>query len=123
MKLTEIAKNLFRWNSAHLTKDAVLKKSDIGLFFAPAFKVEANGRHYDANHDNYFDFLNQFRSSIRSIDYDYHDFIEHEDKLIIAFTAYIVRIHGESENFEAILILQLNKDHKIVLWHEVYVRI
>jgi hypothetical protein len=122
MKLTEIAKNLLLWSSTHLTKDASLKKSDLALFFESAFKVEANGRHYEASHDNYFEFLNEFRSSIRSIDYEPHDFIEHGDKVVIAFTARIVRTSDESENFEAILILKFNQRLKIVLWREVYAR-
>jgi hypothetical protein len=121
MKLTNIAKKLFEWNSTNLTKHSALKKADIDLFFAHEFRVFANGRNYEANSENYFDFLQAFRSSIHSICYTFHDFIEAKDSVIIAFAARIQRVDDKIDNFEAVLILKFNPDQKIVLWHEIYV--
>jgi hypothetical protein len=121
MQHVEIAEKLLRWNTKNLVAQAALKKSEIGNFFAEIFQVKANGRNYDANYDNYFEFLNQFRSTIRSIDYDLQDFIVDKTNVVIPLTAHIIRVDGRAEDFEAILILQFNKNNKIVLWHEVYV--
>lgn len=123
MQYTDITKRLFQWNTVNLVKSAELKKSDIGHYFAQSFRVKANGRNYEANYDSYFDFLNQFRSTIRSICYDFHEFIEHEATVVVPLTAHIVRIDKKSENFEAILILKFNQVGKIILWHEVYIKI
>ncbi len=121
MKHIEIAKSLLVWNTRNLVKSAELKKSELGIYFADQFLVKANGINYDANHDKYFDFLNQFRSTIRSISYDYHDFIADRENVVIPMIAHIIRLDGSLENFEAILILKFDKSDKIVLWHEVYV--
>ena len=83
MKNIEIAKKLFSWNSKNLVANATLNKSELTEFFAPSFQVNANGRSYPANYDNYFEFLNHFRSSIKSIDYAFHDFIINKNLLII----------------------------------------
>ena len=123
MQNVEIAKKLFLWNSKNLVKNADLKKSEIGDYFANFFQVKANGRSYEANHDNYLDFLNQFRSTIHSINYTLHDMILDKDHVVIPMTAHIVRLEGSLEDFEAILILTFNQAHKIVLWHEVYVKL
>ena len=120
MRHVELAKKLLQWNTKNLVAQAGLKKSEIGNFFAETFQVKANGRNYDANYDNYFEFLNQFRSTIRSIDYDLQDFIVDKAHVVIPLTAHIIRIDGRAEDFAAILILQFNKNNKIVLWHEVY---
>lgn len=123
MQHIDAAKKLIEWLKKNTIHEADLKKSDIAEVYAPNFKVRANGRNYDANYDNYFDFLNQFRSTIRSIDYDLHYFISDSDHVVIPLTAHILRTNGEKEDFEAILILKFNQQNKVVLWHEVYTKI
>jgi hypothetical protein len=109
MKLATIARNLFQWNAKNLVHDAHLKKSEIGQYFADSFVVRANCRTYDANHDNYFEFLNGFRSTIRAISYEFDDFITENLHIVIPMKAHIMRIDESTENFEAILILQFNQ--------------
>jgi hypothetical protein len=123
MNHVEIAKKLFDWNQSNLTHSAKLKKSEIADYFAGSFQVKANGRNYSADHDSYFDFLNQFRSTIRSISYELQDFITDPSHVIIPLTAHIIRIDGTKEKFEAILILKFNQYDRIVLWQEVYVKL
>lgn len=123
MKYLEIVKRLFKWNQKNLVREADLKKSDIGLFFAENFQVRANGRTYQANHDNYFEFLNQFRSTISSIDYHFDGFVVDKFAVAIPMQANIVRIEGVRESFEAILILKFDQDDRIILWHELYMKI
>jgi hypothetical protein len=94
----------------------------LGIFFADFFVVIANGRIYEANHENYLDFLEQFRKTIHSMKYDLHQVISDEHHVVIPMTAHILRIEGPLENFEAILVLKFNQEHKIILWHEVYVQ-
>lgn len=123
MKHTEIAKKLFQWNAKNLVHDAHLKKSEISNYFAELFLVKANGKTYDADHDNYFEFLNGFRSTIRTISYEFDEFIADGLSVVVPMKACIVRLDGAIENFEAILILKFNQNNKIVLWHELYMRI
>jgi len=122
MQHKEIAKKLFVWNSKKLTHDANLNKSEIGDFFAESFLVIANGRTYDANHDNYFEFLNEFRSSIESISYKFGEFIVDRSHVVVPKKAKVVRTDGSVDNFEVILILKFDQNDKIILWHEVYVK-
>ena|SRR5579863_687752 len=121
-KNIEKAKALFEWNKQNLVSNSRLKKEEIARFFATDFRVEANGRSYEANHDNYYDFLNQFRANIRSIAYELKEFIESKSIIVIPLSAYIIRVNGQEEHFEAILILKFDERGKIVLWHEVYVK-
>ena len=123
MKYPTIARNLFEWNTKNLLHDAHLKKSEIGQYFADTFTVRANGRVYAANHDNYFEFLNGFRSTIQSITYEFENFITENLHVVVPMKAHIVRTDGCKETFEAILILQFNRDDKIVLWHELYIKV
>lgn len=123
MQTREIVKNLFDWNTRNLVKGSHLKKSEIGNYFADSFLVLANGKSYQTNHNNYFDFLNEFRASIRSITYQLGDLIIDKQSVVIPLKALIVRTDSSSENFEAILILKFNQENKIILWHEVYVKI
>jgi hypothetical protein len=55
------------------------------------------------------------------IDYEFHDFISNEDHVVIPLTATIIRPDNNKDIFEAILILKFNAEHKITLWHEVYI--
>ncbi len=123
MKHIEIAKRLFEWNARNLVCDANLKKSDIAHYFADLFLVIANGKSYDANLDNYFEFLNQFRSTIRTISYVFGDFVVDKVNVVIPLKARIVRTNDSTENFEAILILKFDENDKIILWHEVYLKV
>jgi GrpB-like predicted nucleotidyltransferase (UPF0157 family) len=117
----ERARNLFEWNRQNLISESTLKKEEIVRFFAAEFLVEANGQSYEANYDNYYDFLNKFKENIKSIDYILKEFIESNNAVIIPLSAFIVRTNGQEERFEAILILKFDAHGKIVLWHEVYV--
>lgn len=117
------AKQLLAWNSANLVAHADLQKSDIGKLFAPRFRVKANGKDIEGNHDNYYDFLNFFRATIKSIDYELDELIVDEDHVVIPMIANIVRTNDDREKFSAILILKFNADNKIVLWQEVYIQI
>lgn len=117
----ERTRNLFEWNRQNLISESTLKKEEIARFFAAEFLVEANGQSYEANYDNYYDFLNKFKENIKSIDYILKEFIESNNAVIIPLSAFIVRTNGQKERFEAILILKFDAHGKIVLWHEVYV--
>ena len=121
--LSEITKKLFRWNTKNLVHEARLKKSEISNYFAESFLVKANGKAYRADHDKYFKFLNDFRSTIRSINYEFDEFITSELSVVIPMKAQIIRLDNSEENFEAILVLKFNQNNKIVLWHELYIRI
>jgi hypothetical protein len=123
MTTSTLATALLDWNRRFLTTTSDLTKEKIADMFADNFTVIANGKTYSANHDNYFDFLNQFRSTIKSIDYDCDDFITDNDYVVIPMIAHIVRIDESNEKFAAILILQFNSDSKVILWKEVYVKL
>jgi hypothetical protein len=123
MKHLEIVRTLFAWYTQNLVYDAHLKKSEIQHYFAETFLVKANGKSYDANDDNYFEFLNQFRSTIRKISYDFGDFITDKTTVVIPLRAQIIRIDDSVDHFEAILILKFNHQDKIILWHELYLKL
>jgi hypothetical protein len=121
--ISALANNLLNWNKKFLVSGSIIKKSDIANLFADEFIVKANGRTYEANYDNYLEFLYKFKSDIASISYDIQNEIEGADYITLPLTAYITRTNGTKEVFEAILILQYNFAGKIILWHEVYVAI
>lgn len=123
MDNVSMAKKLLEWNNRYLTASSDLTKDKIADLFGKSFRVRANGRNYDANYDNYFDFLNRFRSNIKSINYHFENFIVDKENVVIPLTAYIVRIDNSEEVFDAILILKFNDEHKIILWHEVYIKL
>ena len=123
MQHIEIAKRLFLWNAQNLVAQTVLNKAELAIYFADSFQILANGRSYAANHENYFDFLNQFRSTIHTIRYELREFIADNASVAIPLTAHIIRTDGQREDFEAILILKFNQNNKIVLWHEVYIKL
>lgn len=117
----DLAKKLLEWNTKNLITSSDLTKDKIATIFADSFQVKANGRSYDANLDNYFEFLNQFRSTIKSINYDCHHYLVDNAFVVIPMTAHVVRTTDTKEDFEAILILKFNHEGKVILWHEVYV--
>jgi hypothetical protein len=117
----ETTKSLFKWNSINLVSLADLKKSEISNFFAPHFVVDANGIKNEATYDSYFEFLNIFRQNIKAINYEFQNFITDNNHVVIPLKANIQYNDHTNKVFEAILILQFNEEHKIILWHEVYV--
>lgn len=123
MKNINTANQLLAWNSANLIADADLQKSDISKLFAPRFRVKANGIDVEGNYDNYFDFLNVFRATIKSIDYELEEFIVDADHVVIPMIANIVRTNDTREKFTAILILKFDANAKIILWQEVYIEV
>lgn len=72
----ELAKRLFDWIAKNLVFDAELKKEEISYYFAESFVVIANGKKYEANYGNYFEFLQSFRSSIRKISHELGEVVE-----------------------------------------------
>lgn len=114
------ATQLLNWNRKNLVSSADLKKEEIAKFFAAEFLIKANERSYTGNYDDYFEFLNKFRESIQSLDYELQEFISNEDKVVIPLRAKIVRTDGNIQIFDAIMILGFNKAGKITLWQEVY---
>jgi hypothetical protein len=119
----DTAKNLLIWNSKNLTNGADLQKSELSQFFAPEFRVKANGIDVMGNYNNYFDFLNGFRSTINSISYKLDEFIIDKTHVVIPMIANIVRVNGESQTYTAILILGFDNTHRINLWQEVYIEV
>ncbi|MCH9609198.1 MAG: hypothetical protein S4CHLAM45_04200 [Chlamydiales bacterium] len=118
-----VTKRLLDWNRKNLVASADLKREDLSNLFASKFLVKANGRSYDANYDNYFEFLNAFRADISSISYELQEFIAQKNKVVTPMQAKIVRTNGKIELIEAILILGFDKQQKITLWQEIYVEI
>ncbi len=119
----ELAKRLFDWNKINLTNQANLQKVELGNYFAPNFIVKANGREYNGNYDNYYDFLNQFRLTIETISYSIGEEIIQNRRIALPLKVQIKRTSGKQESFDAILILQFDESDKICLWHEVYITI
>lgn len=123
MTKSKAAKALLEWNGRFLTAHSDLSKEKIAEVFADTFTVIANGRTYQADYDNYLEFLNGFRATIKSIDYECDSFITHENLVVIPMTAHIVRTNESHDKFTAILILEFNAANKVILWKEVYVQV
>lgn len=114
------AQRLLEWNQKKLTSQADLKIEDLGELFAAEFVVIANGRSYEANYQNYYEFLNKFRTDIQSINYQVHEFINAEATVIMPLTAFVKRVQGNEDVYNAILLLKYNTAGKIIHWQEVY---
>lgn len=125
MHYRNLALKLFKWNEKNLISEATLYKSEISSLFAENFLVKANGKNYPANYDNYYDFLNQFRATIKKITYDFDEMLESpaHNSITIPLTAYITRIDNTQQKYAAILILKYDEEGKIILWHETYVEV
>lgn len=119
----KLAKSLLEWNKCYLTYNSNIKKENIADCFAGNFIVRANGKNYNANHDNYLEFLNNFRATIKSIDYTVYEYIIDNDSIVLPMIAKIVRIDDTIDNFDAMLWLKFNTVGLITLWHEVYIKI
>lgn len=114
------AKRLLEWNKEKLTSQSHLSIEDLSELFAPEFVVAANGREYHANHQNYYEFLNKFRSNIGSIDYDVQEYLNTGSTVVMPLKAIVKRLQGKEEIFDAMLMVKFNESGKIVLWQEVY---
>ena len=75
------------WNKEKLTSQSDLSVNDIKELFAPEFVVMANGRKYDANYQNYYEFLNKFRSDIDTIDYEVQEYLNMESTVVMPLKA------------------------------------
>lgn len=111
---------LLEWNKEKLTAQSNLSIEDLEELFAPEFVVIANGRKYDANYQNYYEFLNKFRADIESIDYQVQEYINNTSATIMPLKATVKRSNGQVDTFTAILILKFNTSGKIIHWQEVY---
>lgn len=123
MNQIKIAVALFDWIQSRLVNSVNLEKNEIARFFAPNFIVKANGRRYEATYENYFDFLNNFRSSIESITHQIDQFYEVKETVIITDHVVIIRTDERVQQYEAVVILKFNQEGKVILWEEVYVEI
>ena len=113
-------KRLLEWNKVKLTSQSDLSVNDIKELFAPEFVVIANGRKYDANYQNYYEFLNKFRSDINTIDYEVQEYLNMQSTVVMPLKATVKRIQGNVDIFDAIMLIKFNDLGKIVHWQEVY---
>ena len=114
------AKQLLDWNKEKLTSQANLSMENIAELFAPEFIVIANGKKHQANYKNYYEFLNQFRSNIASLDHNVQEYINMESTVVMPLTAKLKRLDGKEDIFDAIMLIKFNNEGKIVHWQEVY---
>lgn len=114
------SKRLLEWNKEKLTRNSKLDIEDLKELFASEFVVIANGREYDANHHNYYEFLNQFRSNIETIDYQVQEYLHTESTVVMPLKAIVKRLQGKEDIFDAILLVKFNDLGKIIHWQEVY---
>lgn len=113
-------KRLLAWNQEKLTRHSDLRIDDLKDLFAPEFVVIANGRRYEANYQNYYEFLNKFRADIESIDYQVQEYLESGSAVVMPLKATVKRLQGSEDVFDAILLLKFNELGEIVHWQEVY---
>ncbi|QDQ26177.1 hypothetical protein FNU76_07290 [Chitinimonas arctica] len=116
----KLADRLLDWNRRNLRHDSVLSSDLIAECFAPQFTVFANGRRYAAEHGNYQEFLESFKSTISTIDYRVDHTVATEESIVLALRAKVLRTYNCIDDFDAMLLLQFDSDDKVTLWHEVY---
>ena len=114
------AKRLLEWNKEKLTNQSNLRVDDLNELFAPEFVVIANERKYDANYQDYYEFLNSFRADISSIDYKVQEYISDGSTVVMPLTANVKRLSGRTDIFDAIMLVKFNDSGKIIHWQEVY---
>lgn len=114
------AKSLLAWNREKLTSKSQLAIEDLKDLFAPEFLVVVNERRYEANHQNYFEFLNRFRSDIETLDYQVQEYLNTGSTVIMPLTATVKRVQGRQDVFDAVMLIKFNEAGKIVHWQEVY---
>lgn len=115
-----LAKQLLAWNQQKLTCHSDLTIDDIDELFAKEFTVIANGRKYHADHQNYYEFLNKFRSDIDSISYEVQEYFHSGSSVFMPLMATVKRMNGNIDFFDAILFLKFDSSGKIIHWQEVY---
>lgn len=113
------SKQLLEWNREKLTRDSKLEIKDLKDLFAEEFVVIANGRKYDANYENYYEFLNKFRSAIETIHYHVQEYIAMGSTVAMPVKAIVKRL-GKEDTFDAIMLIKFNDAGKIIHWQEVY---
>ncbi|MHC5230779.1 hypothetical protein [Brucella sp. LJL56] len=118
----QLALELLDWNRKHLVQGGTLTEAIVAEKFSDRFVVKANGRVHPANHSNYLNFLNSFRSTIRRIDYDVQEVVAEENSAVLAMAATVIRLDGTIDQFEAMLLLKFNEAGLVTLWHEVYLK-
>ncbi|MGO3742930.1 nuclear transport factor 2 family protein [Kerstersia sp.] len=115
------AHRVLDWNRKYLNHGSALSPERIGECFAPAFVVEANGRRYQANHQNYQAFLEDMKRSLSGIEYQVDHEVADEHSAVFAMRVTISKVDGSNEHFNAVLLTRFDAQGKVTLWHEVYV--
>lgn len=123
MKPNEVGQKLLAWNRQHLVANRELTIEMISECFHSELTVVANGRHYETDHAGYLQFLNGFRQTIASINYEVSHEVTEGNKTVLCMRAKVLRLDGSLDQFEAMLLLEFNEKQKITLWHEVYVEV
>ncbi len=111
--MIQYAKRLLDWNKQYLIHNSSLNKNNIAEVFAADFIIKVNGRKYNADHDNYLKFLNNFRKTIKSISYDVQEYICENNTIIFPLVATIVRTDDDVGKYHAILLLKTNSNNLI----------
>ncbi len=117
------AKRLLEWNRRKLRHDTDLQIGDLYELFAPKFKVFANERVYEATYENYFEFLQNFRADIVSIDYQVQEYVVAESAVTLPLKATVTKTDGTVDLYQAMLLFKYDSEGKIVHWQEVYATI
>ncbi len=117
------AKALLAWKQKNLQSDSCISKTDLSEYFASEFMVIANDRHYDANYDNYLDFLNTFKEKIKQLNHEVYEYLESENAVTMPMRASIMYKNEEEKHYEAVMILTFNENGKIIEWREVCVEL
>ena len=120
MKIQETAKELLAWKEEHLNFSSKLAKEDLTKFFAPEFKLITNDRSYDANYDNYFEFLEEFCADVESIHYNIQEYICSDTVVAIPMSVVLTKRGGKKDTFDKVLILKYDGFGKIIHWQEIY---
>jgi Na+-transporting NADH:ubiquinone oxidoreductase subunit NqrC len=115
------AHKVLDWNRKYLNHASTLSPERVGECFAPAFVVDANGRRYQANHQNYQAFLEDMKHSLSGIEYTVDHEVADDHSAVFAMRVGISKKDGSTEHFNAVLLTQFDADGKVTLWHEVYV--
>lgn len=113
-------KRLLEWNKEKLTSRSDLCINDLEELFASEFVVIANGRKYEATYQNYYEFLNKFRSDIDTIDYEVQEYLQMGSTVVMPLKAIVKRLGGKQELFAAMMLIKFNALGKIIHWQEVY---
>lgn len=116
----DLAFALLDWNRKYLVANSILTTDIIKQRFAEQFIVRANGREYPANPENYLSFLDGFKQTIIAIDYQITQTIEQANAVVLCMKAMVNRVTGNTDEFEAMLLLEFDSQDKVTLWHEVY---